>query len=282
MMKNILKFQYTFKFIFSCIKEKRKLDIVKYNKNMQKILDIGIINYKTFNGKYIIGERNGKGKEYYINDNLIFEGEYLNGKRNGKGKEYNINDNLIFEGEYLNGKRNGKGKEYDCTIYVVFAENLNQENKENNNLIFEGEYVNGIRNGKGREYDSNGCIKFEGEYNNGKRWNGIEIEYFDEEIINNGIKPFIQREIKGIKEEKADESKLKFEFEYLNGKKWNGKISYVKNNEIICELKEGKGFIIEVNDDKEEFYIGEYLNGQKSGKGKEYYYYDGTLKFEGE
>ena len=238
-MKNILKFQYTFKFIFSCIKEKRKLDIVKYNKNMQKILDIGIINYKTFNGKYIIGERNGKGKEYYFNDNLIFEGEYLNGKRNGKGKEYNINDNLIFEGEYLNGKRNGKGKEYDCTIYVVFAENLNQENKENNNLIFEGEYVNDIRNGKGREYDSNGCIKFEGEYNNGKRWNGIEIEYFDEKIINNGIKPFIQREIKGIKEEKADESKLKFEFEYLNGKKWNGKISYVKNNDIICELKEG-------------------------------------------
>ena len=41
---------------------------------------------------------------------MIFEGEYLNGKRNGKGKEYNINGKLIFQGEYLNGKRwNGKG-----------------------------------------------------------------------------------------------------------------------------------------------------------------------------
>ena len=31
------------------------------------------------------------------------------GKRNGKGKEYNDNGDLIFEGEYLNGKRwNGK------------------------------------------------------------------------------------------------------------------------------------------------------------------------------
>ena len=44
---------------------------------------------------------------------MIFEGEYLNGKRNGKGKEYDYYGNLIFEGEYLNGKRwNGKGKEY--------------------------------------------------------------------------------------------------------------------------------------------------------------------------
>ena len=29
----------------------------------------------------------------------MFEGEYLNGERNGKGKEYNWNVDLIFEGE---------------------------------------------------------------------------------------------------------------------------------------------------------------------------------------
>ena len=44
---------------------------------------------------------------------MKFEGEFLNGERNGKGKEYNINDKLIYEGEYLKGIRNGKGKEYD-------------------------------------------------------------------------------------------------------------------------------------------------------------------------
>jgi len=42
----------------------------------------------------------------------MFEGEYLNGKRNGKGKEYYDNGNLKFDGEYLYGERNGKGKEY--------------------------------------------------------------------------------------------------------------------------------------------------------------------------
>ena len=36
---------------------------------------------------------------------LIFEGEYLNGERNGKGKVYNDKGEIIFEGEYINGKR---------------------------------------------------------------------------------------------------------------------------------------------------------------------------------
>ena len=58
-------------------------------------------------------EKNGIGKEYILVTNkVIFEGEYVNGKRNGKGKEYNYG-RIIFEGEYLYGKRNGKGKEYD-------------------------------------------------------------------------------------------------------------------------------------------------------------------------
>ena len=49
---------------------------------------------------------NGKGKEYYYyNDKLKFEGEYLNGEKNGKGKEYDYDGNLIFEGEYLNGEK---------------------------------------------------------------------------------------------------------------------------------------------------------------------------------
>ena len=31
----------------------------------------------------------------------MFEGEYLNGERNGKGKEYYDNGKLKFEGEYI-------------------------------------------------------------------------------------------------------------------------------------------------------------------------------------
>ena len=47
--------------------------------------------------------KNGKGKWYYPNGSILFEGEYLNGQRNGKGKEFNKcqNGEIIFEGEFL-------------------------------------------------------------------------------------------------------------------------------------------------------------------------------------
>jgi len=81
-------------------------------------------------------EKNGKGKYYeFCKDflpygpRLIYEGEYLNGEKNGKGKNYyDYNGKLEFEGEYLNGERNGKGKEYDWS---------------SGKLNFEGVYLNG-------------------------------------------------------------------------------------------------------------------------------------------
>ena len=42
----------------------------------------------------------------------MFEGEYLNGEKNGKGKEYYHDGDLEYEGEFLQGMRNGKGKLY--------------------------------------------------------------------------------------------------------------------------------------------------------------------------
>ena len=43
--------------------------------------------------------------------NIKFEGEYLDGERNRKGREYNYSGRLKFEGEYLNGKRHGHERE---------------------------------------------------------------------------------------------------------------------------------------------------------------------------
>ena len=55
-----------------------------------------------FEGEYW----NGKGKEFDIRHvDLLFEGEYLNGLRNGKGKEYDYYGCIIFDGEYLNGEK---------------------------------------------------------------------------------------------------------------------------------------------------------------------------------
>ena len=106
-----IKSSYIKKEILSLLNQKKLLNMIIYNKELQKVLLVDKGDYKIISSKYIIGERNGKGKEYSdFNDELIFEGEYLNGKRSGKGKEYNYNSELEFEGEYLQGKRNGKEK----------------------------------------------------------------------------------------------------------------------------------------------------------------------------
>ena len=64
---------------------------------------------------------------------LKFEGEYLKGEKNGKGKEYHSNGKLLFEGEYLKNKKwNGKG--YDGKNKKVF-EITNGKGKSKNMII---------------------------------------------------------------------------------------------------------------------------------------------------
>ena len=153
---NSIKSQYILKLVYSFLNEKQKLNMIIYNKELQKKLDVDIEEYKKVSGKYKVGEKNGKGKEYELNTNkLIFEGEYINGKRNGKGKEYYYNGNLKFEGEYLNGKIwNWKGydKVGDIEFEIKEGKGKVKEYDYEGKLLFEGEYINGKRNGIGKEY----------------------------------------------------------------------------------------------------------------------------------
>ena len=206
---------------------------------------------KSFKGQYSNGERNGIWKEYHLNS-LLFEGEYKNGKRNGKGKEYNWHLNqIIFEGEYLNGERNGKGKEYFHIDIIHSYKTGDFYGKITHE--FEGEFIDGKRNGKGKEYTKDKKLKFDGYYINNYRSKG---KYY----------------IKG---------KLEYEGEFLFRKKWNGK-GYDEKGKIIYELKEGNGKVKEYNEDDILIYEGEYLNGEKNGKSKEYHEKTGKLIFRGE
>ena len=118
-------------------------------------------------------------------------------------------------------------------------------------LRFEGEFLNDMKNGEGKEYYDDGSVAFEGEYlYNDKRKGKFYIE-----------------------------KSLEYEGEYLFDKKWNGK-GYDKEGNVIYELNNGNGKVMEYNDDGEILFEGEYLNGKKIGKGKEYVY--GRLIFEGE
>ena len=76
------------------------------------------------NGKCIYKIKDGKVyiKSYY-KGKLLFEGEYLNGIKNGKGKEY-YDGALSFEGQFLNGRKNGKGKSYYWNGGFPLKENI--------------------------------------------------------------------------------------------------------------------------------------------------------------
>ena len=235
MLKHV-KTSYFLRILFSYVDEKQKLKLIKYNKSLQVNLNISLINYKYFSGRYIIYESNGIGKEYNNeNDILLFEGEYKNGKRNGKGKEYYYGGKLEFEGEYLNGKINGKGKEYDS----------------NGKIKFEGEYLYSYKlSGK---YNINGKLEYEGEFLYNKKWNG---KGYDE----NGNIIYELKNGTGKVKEYYPEVALEFEGEYLNGKR-NGKGKEYYKDKLRFE--------------------GKYLNDQRNGKGKEYDS-NGKIKFEGE
>ena len=95
----------------------------------------------------------GKGIYYYNDEDyyglLSFDGHYLNGKRDGKGKEYECGS-IRFDGEYLDGRRHGKGKEYRYSNFKYQAEEyLPEEIKINKReylgtfLIYDGDYYNG-------------------------------------------------------------------------------------------------------------------------------------------
>ena len=223
MLENI-KSIYFIKIIFSLLEEEIKLKIVKYNKSLQNIININIINYKLFKGKYIIYGTDKVGKEYDFYDSLLFEGEYLDGERNGKGKEY-FNGVLIYEGYYLNGKRNGRGKGYDYN---------------SGDLEFEGEYFNGKINGKIKEYWF-GKLEFEGEFINDKR-NGTGKEYYDNGKIKFEGK-YLDNKRNGKGKEYNRNGELIYEGEYIDGEKI-GKI-YDANDNIIDNINNINGFIKE-------------------------------------
>ena len=120
-LKKDIKSFYIFDVIFSFLNQSQKLKMIMYNKQLQKLFRVDIKNYKEISGRYKKAPKNGKGREYIIDTNiLIFEEEYINGKRNGKGKEYYDDGKLKFEGEYLNGQKwNGKIKEYNSNDKII-------------------------------------------------------------------------------------------------------------------------------------------------------------------
>ena len=315
--------------LFSHIFKNKELDIVKYNKNFQEKLGLSLKHYKIMSKKFIIYEKKNYGKEYLgVSGNLLYEGEFINGRRNGKGKEYDIqgqliyegdykngkkegigilytNDNVpIYEGEFKNGKRNGKGKTFkegkiyfdgeffndglykgkiyknDKVIYELEENGIRKEYNNYGGVVFEGEYLNWKKNGKGKEYDEKGKLVFNGEYLNGKK-NGIGTEYlYDFNLLYKG--KFLDDKRHGNGMLCSSKGDIIMEGDYFYGRQWNIKL-YDENGKVIHEIKNGKGISVMkiIHPFGEGIdYKGEFVGGLPNGKGKEIK--DRKIIYEGE
>lgn len=156
--------------------------------------------YLFFSGYLKNNYREGRGKEYDRNGNLISDGFYSKGKKlnikpskeMGKGywEEYDENDKLIRICQIdNNGIYNGicylykdekirrisiwkDGKE--VTLLKQFSDDIMTEYK-NGHVVYEGGFLDSViynypRNGVGEELDEDGKTRiFKGNYKNGKR-----------------------------------------------------------------------------------------------------------------
>ena len=154
---------------------------------------------------------------------------------------------------------------------VIFIKDLKKQGKVNDIKEVSDGYATNylIKNGYAVKYTKTSSSILDKELKNKKIKDDIDIENANKY---------------GIGKEYYYNNKLKFEGEYKKNKKWNGKGYDFKGN-IKYEIKNGNGKIIEYYDYylKEKIkFVGELLNGEISGFGKEYFYKTGKIEFEGE
>lgn len=223
------------------------------------------IDGDLFEGYFLNGKKNGRGKYIWANGN-VYDGNWVDGKCTGKGRiswssgasfdgewkdnqmsegKYSYADGSVYEGSFKNGKYDGYGKR----IY-----------KDGDK--YEGRWQSGSRNGKGVYTWADGDV-YDGEWKDDKRCGVGRMVMYGKagpDALNTG-EVFI---------------KYSYDGEWLDNR---------EHGHGIC--REGKGTVAGMD----KVYEGEWVNGKKCGRfvwhflhrdgetGKSYidFYEDGNL-----
>ena len=237
---------------FQNFKEKN----IRDEKNSDKKGEDGIIRNEK--GNYYIGEnkdgkREGKGKMYYKNGDLMYEGDFINDKMEGNGK-YIYEDGIYYIGQFKNTKKTGKGKFYNKNGDLMYEGDFIDDKIEGNGkCIYEngnyyiGQFKEGKRHGKGKMYYKNGELSYEGDYTN-------DIEEGNGKYIFEDGSYYI--------------GQVKNELAHGKGTSYykNGNIKY--EGDFVNGIIEGSGKYIYDNGN---YYIGQFKKGKRHGKGIQYY-----------
>lgn len=205
-------------------------------------------NFK--NGNFV------SGKMFNENEILYQEGNFKNNQLNGRGITYYPNGKKRFVGTFKNGHLKGIGKEYDNETEI---------------MIYEGHYKNFKRNGTGISYEyDTGDILYDGMWKDGKQTGRGKFFYDDGSYItgtfNDGV-------CNGKAKKFTKDRQLIYDGMYKNDKKNGYGIEYYKTRDLKYKgnFKDGsyhgKGTFYEFF---EYYEVGNFLNGKRHGKIKEY------------
>lgn len=116
-----------------------------------------------YKGDVIDGKPHGKGRMTY-NDKSYYDGEWSYGKKNGIGKYYNSETDVMQERFYINGVCTRITNEY------VVGNRYNDSSSNTTTMYgggsYEGQTVDGIPHGKGRMTYKDGSY-YDGDWSNG-------------------------------------------------------------------------------------------------------------------
>lgn len=233
-------------------------------------------------------EPQGEFKRIEI-DGDLFEGYFLNGKKNGRGKYTWANGN-VYDGNWVDGKCTGKGRiswSSGASFDGEWKDNQMSEGKYSyaDGSVYEGSFKNGKRDGYGKRIYKDGD-KYEGRWQSGSR-NGKGVytwadgDVYDGEWKDDkrcGVGRMVMYGKAGPDALNAGEVFIKYSYdgEWLDNR---------EHGHGIC--REGKGTVAGLD----KVYEGEWVNGKKCGRfvwhflhrdgetGKSYidFYEDGNL-----
>lgn len=233
-------------------------------------------------------EPQGEFKRIEI-DGDLFEGYFLNGKKNGRGKYIWANGN-VYDGNWVDGKCTGKGRiswSSGASFDGEWKDNQMSEGKYSyaDGSVYEGSFKNGKYDGYGKRIYKDGD-KYEGRWQSGSR-NGKGVytwadgDVYDGEWKDDkrcGVGRMVMYGKAGPDALNAGEVFIKYSYDG----EWLGNREHGHG---IC--REGKGTVAGMD----KVYEGEWVNGKKCGRfvwhflhrdgetGKSYidFYEDGNL-----
>lgn len=131
---------------------------------------LGIYKYEngdTYNGHYLLGKKEGRGKQVE-HDGSIYDGYWRENAKCGFGRMIHA-DGDWYEGEFKNGVQEGKGVYYSSDGVIISGDwinnQLNGEGEEihAHRLTYQGGFKNSLKNGKGVIEWTDGT-KYEGDF----------------------------------------------------------------------------------------------------------------------